>query len=155
MQQSHCLNTHLESISILLVSPHQKDHADLRHVLRHADWKITAASDLAEASLILQERAPSVILCERNLPDGNWKDLLDQAAEHMNPARVLVISAHADDSLWAEVLNLGGYDVLIKPFDVSEVTRVVRLAWQRWRGRALKKAAESATPVEERAAAHA
>jgi DNA-binding response OmpR family regulator len=155
MQQSHCLETSLDSISILLVSPYQKDHTNLRHVLHHADWKITRASDLGEATLILHERAPSVILCERDLPDGNWKDLLDQAAQHKNPAMVLVISAHADNGLWAEVLNLGGYDVLMKPFDVSEVTRVVRMAWQRWRGRTLKKEARSATAFEEWAAAHA
>jgi DNA-binding response OmpR family regulator len=112
---SHRVNTHLESISILLVSLPHKDQTDLRHVLHHADWKITAASNLGEASLILRERPPSVILCERNLPDGNWKDVLDKGAQHMNPAMVLVISAHADDSLWAEVLNLGGCDVLMKP----------------------------------------
>ena len=125
---------------------------DLRHVLHHADWKITGASDLREAALILQERAPSVILCERDLPDGTWKDLLDQASQHKHPAMVLVISVHADDSLWAEVLNLGGYDVLMKPFDVSEVTRVVRLAWQRWKARTLKKEVRSAAAFEKWAA---
>ena len=155
MQPSHCLEPHLVKISILLVSPHQKDHTDLSRVLHHADWKIIRASDLGEATLIVQENLPSVILCERNLPDGNWKDLLDQASQHKNPAMVLVISAHADNGLWAEVLNLGGYDVLMKPFDVSEVTRVVRMAWQRWRGRTLKKEARSATAFEEWAAAHA
>ena len=30
--------------------------------------------------------------------------------------------------LWAEVLNLGGYDVLAQPFDELEVRRVVALA---------------------------
>jgi DNA-binding response OmpR family regulator len=29
------------------------------------------------------------------------------------------------NKLWAEVLNLGGYDVLSKPFDPVEVRRVV------------------------------
>jgi len=31
------------------------------------------------------------------------------------------------------VLNLGGYDVLPKPLEASEVTRVVSLAWMHWR----------------------
>jgi len=34
----------------------------------------------------------------------------------------------ADDRLWAEVLNLGAYDLLIKPFDTQEVLRTVGLA---------------------------
>ena len=42
---------------------------------------------------------------------------------------MIVTSRLADDRLWAEVLNLGGYDVLAKPFDASEVARVVGTAW--------------------------
>jgi hypothetical protein len=35
--------------------------------------------------------------------------------------------------MWAEVLNLGGYDVLPEPFDGSEVIRILSLAWLHWR----------------------
>jgi DNA-binding response OmpR family regulator len=42
------------------------------------------------------------------------------------PAPVLVVTSNvADESLWAEVLNLGGYDVLAQPFDGEEVARVI------------------------------
>jgi DNA-binding response OmpR family regulator len=34
----------------------------------------------------------------------------------------------ADEALWAEVLNLGGYDVLTKPFDPKEVHHAVSMA---------------------------
>ena len=33
-----------------------------------------------------------------------------------------------DEALWAELLNLGGYDVLAQPFDQSEVARVITSA---------------------------
>ena len=39
----------------------------------------------------------------------------------------------ADEAFWAEVLNLGAYDVLMKPFDATEVFRVVSLAWLSWK----------------------
>lgn len=45
-----------------------------------------------------------------------------------NSPRLLVVSRYADERLWAEVLNLGGYDVLLKPFEPMEVTRVVAAA---------------------------
>jgi hypothetical protein len=35
--------------------------------------------------------------------------------------------------MWAEVLNLGAYDVLAQPFDPAEVFRVLTAAWQNWR----------------------
>jgi hypothetical protein len=62
------------------------------------------------------------VICERSLPDGEWKDLLGKTP------RLIVTSYAADESLWAEVLNLGGYDVLAQPFDEQEVRRVVALA---------------------------
>jgi DNA-binding response OmpR family regulator len=31
------------------------------------------------------------------------------------------------------VLNLGAYDLLMKPFDLTEVFRVVSLAWRHWK----------------------
>jgi DNA-binding response OmpR family regulator len=34
----------------------------------------------------------------------------------------------ADEYLWAEVLNLGGYDLLAKPFRDPEVKRVLAAA---------------------------
>jgi DNA-binding NtrC family response regulator len=43
-----------------------------------------------------------------------------------------VTSRAADERLWAEALNLGAYDVLAKPFDPTEVCRIVSLAWMHW-----------------------
>ena len=44
---------------------------------------------------------------------------------------MIVSSRLADDCLWAEVLNLGGYDLLAKPFAAAEVSRVVKMAARR------------------------
>ena len=52
---------------------------------------------------------------------------------------LLVTSKTADENLWAEVLNLGGYDVLMKPFELGEVTRVIGMAWRQWFARSLRQ----------------
>jgi hypothetical protein len=41
----------------------------------------------------------------------------------------------ADERLWSEVLNLGGYNVLAKPLNMKEVFHVVGLAWMLWKQR--------------------
>jgi DNA-binding response OmpR family regulator len=74
-----------------------------------------------------------IVICECVLPDGNWRDLLSIMAPLAESPRLIVISAHADDLLWAEVLNLGGYDVLAKPLKLQEVARTVALAWRNWK----------------------
>jgi FixJ family two-component response regulator len=49
-----------------------------------------------------------------------------------NAPSLIVTSRLADDRLWAEALNLGAWDVLAKPFHVTEVIRSIRSAWQHW-----------------------
>ena len=41
----------------------------------------------------------------------------------------------ADERLWAEALSLGAYDVLVKPLDAAEATRILSLAWEHWKDR--------------------
>jgi hypothetical protein len=44
------------------------------------------------------------------------------------PPQLIVTSRTADESLWAEVLNIGGYDVMALPFERLEVERVIASA---------------------------
>ena len=122
----------LEIISVLLVSPHREDYVSLRLILHDDGWRISRCRNVGEASTHLRTAAPSIVVCERDLPDGCWRDLLRELESLPNPPILLVVSRHADENLWAEVLNLGGYDVLLKPFDRTEVTRVLDTAWRQW-----------------------
>ncbi len=74
-----------------------------------------------------------VVVCERDLSPGSWKDLLEQTVLLPDPPLLIVTSKFADERLWAEALNLGAYDVLAKPFNCHEACRVVDSAWGYWR----------------------
>jgi DNA-binding response OmpR family regulator len=73
-----------------------------------------------------------LVLCDEVLPDGSWKDMLRLMQKQPDPNYLIVTSPNADDHLWAEVLNLGAYDVLAKPFHSTEVFRSIGLAWRQW-----------------------
>jgi len=49
----------------------------------------------------------SVVITETLLPDGSWKDLLAFIWRIEASSDLVVTSKLADESLWAEVLNLG------------------------------------------------
>ncbi|MGH9627599.1 MAG: hypothetical protein ACRD7E_04530, partial [Bryobacteraceae bacterium] len=71
-----------------------------------------------------------VVIADRTLPCGTcWKQLLAELGGYPNAPELVVASRLADDLLWAEVLILGGYDVLIAPLESTEVCRVLGLAW--------------------------
>lgn len=116
-----------ENITLLAICPNREDRLSLENFLEHDRYTIQGALNLREATTLLQSR-PSLVICEKDLPDGTWKDVFREARGLDNPPPVVVVSRLADERLWAEVLNWGGFDVLLKPFEPSEVRRVMGMA---------------------------
>lgn len=116
---------------VLSVSPIEEDHTALERILR-SPWQLSRTETLSSAVTHIARREFSVIICEQELTSGSWKDVLNHARSVLHPPLVVVSSRLADERLWAEALNLGAYDVLAKPFDPTEVRRVVGLAGARW-----------------------
>lgn len=119
-------------LAILLVGAVEDSGAEGRSIFNQFRCHTDHAKNCGEALPLIGRDVHGVIVSERDLPDGNWKDVLEAAAARQNPPVLIVTSRLADEYLWAEVLNLGGYDVLAKPFDRDEVRRTVSLAWQHW-----------------------
>ena len=117
---------------VLAVSPSPADRLRLREILSPRNWELHEASDCGEALAFLRGHSVPVLLCERDHADGSWEDLLGATARLPAPPNLIVFSRLADESLWAEVLNMGGFDVLITPFEPEEVLRVTFAAWSRW-----------------------
>ena len=95
---------------------------------------ILEVAGCAEAMTLLRLENVQLVICEQNLPDGDWKLLLEGADELVHRPNVIVASRLADHRLWAEVLNLGAYDLLPLPFEPTEAGRVVSRAWDSKRG---------------------
>jgi len=117
-----------EKITLLAVDPNGEDCQSLLAILSASEWTIQRASSFREATILMHESVPDLIVCERDLPDGSWKDVFREAEGERNHPPVVVVSRNADERLWAEVLNLGGYDVLLTPLETNEVLRTVRRA---------------------------
>jgi|SRR5579884_2027949 len=128
MQNIPATNLSKSKITLLAITPDRGDCQSLTQILDDARWTVHEASSYREATRLIHESDPDVIVCERDLPDGSWKDVFREAVAVGNAAPVVVVSRQADDRFWAEVLNLGGYDVLLKPFEYTEVRRVMNMA---------------------------
>ena len=121
--------------SALLVSPVSEDHQPLSQIFLDKGWTLHLTHTLGSALPVLRERPIPVVIAERALPCGDWKDLF--AALQLLPHHpILVVTSRlADEDLWVEVLNLGGHDVIAKPFQAAEVQWVLEGAWRIWAGR--------------------
>lgn len=122
-----------KTVTVLAVSPFRQDHDSLQEIFDHTKWHIYGTQTCEAAIEFLRKHQIAVVVCNALLEDGGWIRLLRELAPLPAPPLMIVTSEQADDSLWAEVLNLGAYDFLAKPFDRVEVTRVISLAWLQWR----------------------
>lgn len=119
-------------ISVLLIGPPNSSHRILHQILSPPQFKVCEAITYRDAVGFLNSGRVGVAICDDDADNGNWQDLLADLNDRAVPSNLIVSSRVADDRLWAEVLNLGAYDLLAQPFDRSEVQRVVRMAWAAW-----------------------
>jgi DNA-binding response OmpR family regulator len=121
------------SVSILLIGLLGAARAALRDILTAAQWDICEAATLKQALGMLEDRNVGVAICDAEIGEGVWQAVLSNLHDKATPASLIVTSRLADEHLWAEVLNVGGYDVLVQPFDRGEVLRVALMGWMAWR----------------------
>ena len=135
-------------VPVLSISPVEEDHFFLQDILKRLQgtldpsrtFQVKSCATLASGLAALRKRQFEVVVCERDLTPGSWKDVLEQVTILPGPSSLIVTSRLADERLWAEALNLGAFDVLIKPFDSIEMMRVVGAAWRAW-GRPVRRPA--------------
>lgn len=126
-------------VVVLAVTPFADDAACLKEIFSHSNWIFERVDSCGAARRFLRDTPASVVICEGTLADGCWRDLLEAVSELSDPPHLIVASGSANDLLWSEVLNLGGYDLLQKPFDQQEVFRVSSLAWRHWKDNVARK----------------
>jgi DNA-binding response OmpR family regulator len=90
------------------------DLVRLREILAPRNRKLNEASDCCETLASLRRES---------VPRA--------AARQPDPPNLIVFSRLADEYLSARVLNIGGFDLLVAPFEPEEVLRVASAAWSR------------------------
>jgi len=132
--------------TLLIVGPVEDGYGP-NPVFDQFPWPAHRLRTCREVAFHLHGGHPCVVVCERDLADCDWKDVLEVTVSLPDPPPVIVTSRLADEYLWAEVLNLGGFDVLAKPLDRQEVSRVLNFAWEHWVDQTYRAERFKARPV--------
>lgn len=115
-------------LSALLVGNYQGDRLLVQEVFRRLGWNLFEATDRRRAMQCLDTNVVQVVIAESDLPHWHWKRVLKDLRNLAMPPQLVVTSRQADETLWSEVLNVGGYDVMAQPLDSHEVERVISSA---------------------------
>jgi len=117
-------------VRVLAAIPDGEEREALLEILKHSAWTVDAARSIEEARARLRREGYGVVVCPYRSPGaGKWSDLLQEARSMHAPPKVVVTDELGDAPVWAEVISLGGYDLLQKPFEPGEVFQVLSLAW--------------------------
>jgi DNA-binding response OmpR family regulator len=128
----------------LAITQNPSDLVFLQQMFDDAQWILYKAGTYREAMFQLNRDRVHVIICEFQLPDASWKDVLSHLAPWADRPRLIVVSSRPDEQLRSEVLAMGGFGVLRTPLQQVEVAYLIGSAWLDWKsehGRAQKPAA--------------
>jgi DNA-binding response OmpR family regulator len=123
---------HSNPVSALLVGEYENDRLLVHDVFGRLGWRLFEAPKRRQALQCLHQHPVQVVIAESSIPQWHWKRVLRDLRTLTHPPQLIVTSRNADESLWAEVLNFGGYDLLARPFEADEIERVVAAAFRHY-----------------------
>ena len=105
------------------------DEESIRSLLLGAlspDFSCSTASNVAEAKIFLATGSFKVLLTDINMPGASGLDLLAHVKQE-HPAIVIVVMS-ANGQAAAQALAQGAFDLIEKPFNLLQVSNVIRRA---------------------------
>ena len=124
---SSCRRT-LPKIRAMLVMD-RKRCLPLLDVLESSSVEVLRVGDCNEVRRMLDTQAPvHLVVTDTALPDGDWRRVLEIVRQSSVNVEVIVRMRVGDPKLWLDVLEQGGYDVLVEPYQRTEVERIVAAA---------------------------
>jgi len=130
-----------ENITALLLHGEEDSLSALRTALEKQTIRIvTVPTCKAAWSWLNGPNTPHLLFSRVALPDGNWADVLELAAQAPEPVSVVVVSAVADVALYMEVMERGSFDFITLSFTPFEIAYVIRSAVESAIGRRKAKA---------------
>jgi len=112
-------------IKAMLVMARER-HQPLLDALECCGIEVVPVCDCNEARRMLETHpAVQVVLTDARLHDGDWRRVLEIVEQSCRKVEVVVCSRLGGPELWLDVLEQGGYDVLVQPYQREEIERIV------------------------------
>jgi len=139
-------------VRIIVVEDEPDIAAFLRDALRREGFQAAAAHDAQQALDLLREEPVDLVILDLMLPDMSGLEVLKQLKrrEETASARVIVVSARAEEVDRVLAFELGADDYVTKPFSPRELMLRVKAVLQRTKSETARPPRQSigAGPIE-------
>ena len=126
------------TLKVLVVEDDAAIRGQMRTSLLAEGFEVTTATSLGEATALLKNAPPDLMVLDLGLPDGDGAELV-RAVRRQSALPIVVASARQEQAGKIALLDAGADDYLVKPFSVGELLARIRVAL-RHRGSTLQPA---------------
>lgn len=130
---------------VLIVDDEERFRTTLRKLLAVREIDAADVGSAQEAFAALQENGYDVILLDVKMPGIDGIEALGKIKKQYPEVEVIILTGHASVDAAVEIMKLGGYEYLLKPCPIDELTGKIESAWERKQARD-KRRKEPANP---------
>ncbi len=115
-------------IRIALIDDHPIYLDGLRYVIgAQPDMEVVGdAADGAAALKLAREKSPDILLLDISLPGANGIEVCRQIRAELPRARIIILTAYADDAYVHQAVEAGVNGYLLKGSGTAEISRAIR-----------------------------
>ncbi len=116
---------------ILLVDDEERFRTTLAKMLRAQGLEVATLGSGREALEELQNVAYDVMVLDVRMPDMDGIATLAEIKRIAPQVEVIILTGHASMDAALEIMQLGGYDYLLKPCPVEDLLTKIESAYER------------------------
>jgi two-component system nitrogen regulation response regulator GlnG len=102
-----------------------------RELLADEGYDVSVASSAEEALELADRTIPDAVVLDVRLPGRDGLSTIQDLRRRIGPAPIIVITAFGNLETAVRALEEGAYDYLTKPFDLDQISEVLRRALRR------------------------
>ncbi len=113
---------------ILVIDDEKLIRWTLEQHLDKDGYEVITADSAEKGLQMINEEAPDLVLLDNRLPEMTGLELLEQLNVQERGIMVIMITAYGLVETAVRAMKLGAYDYISKPFNLEEITFVIRKA---------------------------
>lgn len=100
---------------VLVASDDRSEWSSVRDLLSDGGYTLVRAANFREFERALRELPVAVVIAEEHALGHGWREFATRLSGEERRPLLIVCSKDADEDLWLDVLDNGGFDVFAKP----------------------------------------
>ena len=113
---------------ILVVDDEKDTCLLLSQVLEKEGYAVDTANSGSEALSILRKKKINLVITDLKMPEMDGLTLIREARKLKFDTKFIMMTAYGEIETYLDAINMGAFDYLNKPMEISDVRNVVKKA---------------------------